>query len=1027
MKMQYSKFSIVPVLVLTVLLSACFNSLAEQEGKLSIVWGKTGNSRAFLQEGDLPGLRYFVTLTGPGKTQEHSFFRVPSATFTVIPGTWTVTIKGYESSFYGDFLKVLGIEQVHVTAGRNGVKTASMYTASEAGSWAELNGIVSGENNSSFTDTSFPGGVREEIIIIKNSFDFNPQNGDGTINIIRPIILISETDEIIGRDGTWPSPFASFFSVSSGGILTLGKSGMAGALTFDNEEEDSESLLTVKGVTGGSLIMNSGVTITGGNTVNGGAVYVEQDSVFTMNGGTISGNKSAGSGGGVFVKSGGTFVHNGGTIRGNEPDNVYHEVILPEIFTVKLDAAGMANGDSVSFSSGAAVLQKSAGAGDVITIYYTLANTGSSTNQLILSFNNPANNAAFTVPGASTFSYTTDAADAVAGEIIITATFQHSNLLLLNSSNFSVTNNTYPYNGSVRSATVGYSGGLTEALAGTITVGYLLNGSTASPVNAGTYTITVTTPGTAAYAAITAPLSVGSLTISPAAGATLNAPTVSGTPTQNRIIVNTIPASTGQSVQYAITTSTSTSLPGGLTWQSGTTFNGLLAGTTYYVWAQAMANTNYNAGTAVRSAAIPTAAGPAIAITSTGLDALKVGDRVGMSITYTLTNGTYAASINPANFAVSNLPPGLTAETAIQRDDTTVIVNIIGAPTTYNASTRSITLPASVPAANVTGASAAITPTGTVTASAVARGDGAPVSGAPERIGNATYSSIGVFVVTNAGSTGQDVEYAISKVSNATPSDGDGWQPGTTFSELDPSTTYYVYARTAANSNYNAGTAQQSEGIQTAAAPAIVVTFDELRQASVNQPVDANITYTLTNSIYASTITASDFAVSGLPNGLNAATAVRTSNTVVTVNINGVLTTANTSPVNVTLPANIPAANVSRATGPIPVSGAATFPAVNKAPGAYLAGPPAITVNNVTSNSITVNPVTVDSVNPGNQPPEYAIGTVQYSMPGDGEWQSGTTFNGLASNTTYYVWARTAETANYSAGMGYDLLVSTLP
>jgi hypothetical protein len=94
-------------------------------------------------------------------------------------------------------------------------------------------------------------------------------------------------------------------------------------------------------------------------------------------------------------------------------------------------------------------------------------------------------------------------------------------------------------------------------------------------------------------------------------------------------------------------------------------------------------------------------------------------------------------------------------------------------------------------------------------------GDGAAVSGAPAVSGTPTQTSIAVTAVTNAGSTGQSVEYAISTSTTAPTS---GWQSGTTFSGLTSGTTYYVYARTAANTNYNAGAAQRSAGITTAGA-----------------------------------------------------------------------------------------------------------------------------------------------------------------------------------------------------------------
>jgi hypothetical protein len=222
------------------------------------------------------------------------------------------------------------------------------------------------------------------------------------------------------------------------------------------------------------------------------------------------------------------------------------------------------------------------------------------------------------------------------------------------------------------------------------------------------------------------------------------------------------------------------------------------------------------------SAAINTAAAPvpAIAISSTGIGTLKVGQAVsGAAITYTLTNGTYAGTITAANFGVTGLPAGLTAATAVRTSNTVVTVSITGTPTTYNASTVNVSLPTSIPQANVTSATAAIMPTGTVSAGAVSRGDGAAVSAAPTVSATTppTQNTIVVNAVTVSGSNpgSQTVEYAINTASGTTPTSG--WQGGTTFNGLTAGTAYYVHARTVANTNYNAGATRVSAAINTAA------------------------------------------------------------------------------------------------------------------------------------------------------------------------------------------------------------------
>jgi len=69
-----------------------------------------------------------------------------------------------------------------------------------------------------------------------------------------------------------------------------------------------------------------------------------------------------------------------------------------------------------------------------------------------------------------------------------------------------------------------------------------------------------------------------------------------------------------------------------------------------------------------------------------------------------------------------------------------------------------------------------------------------------------TMNSITINVV-NAPNNGQSVEYVIS-TSTATPSSS--WQTGLTFSGLSSGVNYYIFARSASNDNYNAGTAART-------------------------------------------------------------------------------------------------------------------------------------------------------------------------------------------------------------------------
>jgi len=88
-----------------------------------------------------------------------------------------------------------------------------------------------------------------------------------------------------------------------------------------------------------------------------------------------------------------------------------------------------------------------------------------------------------------------------------------------------------------------------------------------------------------------------------------------------------------------------------------------------------------------------------------------------------------------------------------------------------------------------------------------------------------------------ATQTGQAIEYAISTSNGATAANLTGWKTDTTFTGLNGNTSYYVYARSMANNNYNAGGIRMSREIRTAAGSAIVSA-----PVLVGVPTDSTIT-----------------------------------------------------------------------------------------------------------------------------------------------------------------------------------------
>ena len=412
-----------------------------------------------------------------------------------------------------------------------------------------------------------------------------------------------------------------------------------------------------------------------------------------------------------------------------------------------------------------------------------------------------------------------------------------------------------------------------------------------------------------------------------------------------------------------------------------------------------------------------------IAITSTGLSNLKVDQSVNnASIKYELTGSTYENTIIASDFEVYYLPEGLKQE-VVRTSSTVVTVKISETPKYHNVNSTIIVAPTSIPARNVTGAKCDITLTGTVTISSVAKGTGATVSNAPSAVSEATtHNCITVNPVTIPNNpNNQTVQYAIN-TSTTTPTDG--WQNDITFCDLKPYTGYYVFARSAENENYSAGSSLRSAIIRTLSTPTIAVSSNGLTGLKVDQQVGSNasIIYTLNNGIYVNPITTEDFTVGNLPKGLRQDTVLRTSDKVVTVVISGTPEKYNAnSTIVVSSSTRIPERNVWSATEPIAVTGSASVSAVAKGNGATISSAPS--VQSEGTNSITLNTVTILLPDPGNQTVEYALNTLT-TIPTDG-WQSSTIFSGLDLNADYYAYARSAENDNYNAGPAQQSAIRT--
>jgi len=137
---------------------------------------------------------------------------------------------------------------------------------------------------------------------------------------------------------------------------------------------------------------------------------------------------------------------------------------------------------------------------------------------------------------------------------------------------------------------------------------------TTSVGNAGTraHNVTFAPTDTANYNTLNQDVNIE---VGKAAGAVVAAPTVNGTPTLNSVTLNAITTTTtGQTVEYA-RSSNSTAPTNDSDWQTTLTFSYLNAGTTYYFFARAKANDNYNAGAASAGTPIATTQQQGITVT----------------------------------------------------------------------------------------------------------------------------------------------------------------------------------------------------------------------------------------------------------------------------------------------------------------------------------------------------------------------------------------------------------------------------
>ena len=291
--------------------------------------------------------------------------------------------------------------------------------------------------------------------------------------------------------------------------------------------------------------------------------------------------------------------------------------------------------------------------------------------------------------------------------------------------------------------------------------------------------------------------------------------------------------------------------------------------------------------------------------------------------------------------------------------------------------------------------------------------------------------------------TGQLVQTAISTTNTANAEDLT-WLSTPTFTDLSPNTTYYVYARSAENADFYVGTPSVSDAITTLEAPTIhdcelcedegcdvcnPPTYDcdmcEDKGCSVCTPIygislSESGTYTFPNRTFGYShnpdrpVTVTN--TGNLPTGELFITLTGTNSHSFEINKNNFVNIAPGGTDNFTV-FPIIGLNAGTYTATVNVWGSGYIEqksfsvsfTVDKAAGASVSAP---TINSVTHNSVTINPVTSPS---NGQTVEYAISTEHYPAY-EMTWQTDLLFTELLPNTLYYIYARSAENANYLAG-----------
>ncbi|MDR0301918.1 MAG: hypothetical protein LBI04_06370 [Treponema sp.] len=348
----------------------------EATGTFSITIGGSGSRKLLDWDSSVNSdqLTHIITLSAQGSEQGGPQSKtIPAgggtATFSVVPGTWIITVEGRQDGANGA-LKSYAEKTINVNAGKNDTVRITMgeppkppkidqnITVSTTADWdAAIDIIKNGGGNINYIieltgNFTVPGST---AYTFGNVSDINVTlTGNQTLTLSSPgnLLRLYGNQNVILQDAKLKGYYSNntaivdmsytsgTFTMNGSSSISNNTSGYSGAgvymsgssVTFIMNDTASISANYASGsyvkgggvyMSGGTFTMNDTALISNNNAHSGSGAYVT-GGTFTMNGSaSISNNTASGyfGGGGVYVEGSTAFNMTGGTISGNRANN----------------------------------------------------------------------------------------------------------------------------------------------------------------------------------------------------------------------------------------------------------------------------------------------------------------------------------------------------------------------------------------------------------------------------------------------------------------------------------------------------------------------------------------------------------------------------------------------------------------------------------------------------------------------------------------------------------------------------------